>query len=179
MFKGLFGRRTPPSQTTPLSEAVRGLYPSLVLDIPTPDVTHALSAWGWLDPPSTGVALVGPFGDMFFETPDGVVTLDMMEGALRVVAQDREAFVQAIGDNEYRDMLLGDVWVQAAARRGLSLDPRECFDWTLPPVLGGQCSVETVTKTLFVVKADLAAQLHQQVKDLPPGAPITGVTLDD
>lgn len=177
MFKRLFGGKAQPAAT--LTEAVRRLYPSLVLDIAASDIARALTAWEWLAPPRTGVGLVGPFGDLFFETGDGVVMLDMMEGALRVVAKDREAFVQALGDDDYRDELLGDVWVQAAGRQGLNLAPGECLDWKLPPVLGGQCSIETLAKTLFVVKVDLAGQLHQQVKDLPPGTPITGVTLSD
>lgn len=179
MFKGLFRRQSPPRQTAPLAEAVRERYPTLVLDVPAPDIERALAAWKWLRPPRTSVSLVSPFGDLFFETSDGVVMLDMMEGRLRVVAKDRDAFIQAVGDETYRDELLGEIWVQTAAQRGLSLGPRDCLDWTLPPVLGGQCSAETLAKTLFVVKADLAGQLHEQVKDLPEGAPITGVTLSD
>lgn len=179
MFKGLFGRQTPQRQAAPLAEAVREGYPALALDIPAPDIERALTAWKWLNPPRTSVALVAPFGDLFFETPDGVVMLDMMEGRLRVVAKDRESFIQAIGDDAYRDELLGEIWVQTAAQRGLSLGPRDCLDWTLPPVLGGQCSAETLAKTLFVVKADLAGQLHKQMKDLPEGSPITGVALGE
>jgi len=41
--------------------------------------------------PAADVALVGAFGDLFFETSDGIVMLDMLEGTLRVVAKDHEA----------------------------------------------------------------------------------------
>jgi hypothetical protein len=179
MFKRLFGHQTSLQKVVPLAEAVRRHYPSLVLDVPAPDIERALTDWEWLAPPQTNVALVGAFGDLFFETSDGVVMLDMLEGTLRAVAKDREAFIQAVGDDDYRDELLGDVWVQAAARRGLNLGPGECFDWAVPPILGGQCSAENLAKTLIVVKISIAGQLHQQIKDLPPGTPITGFTVDE
>lgn len=179
MFKRLFGHATPLQKAVPLAEAVRRLYPSLVIDMPASDIERALTAWEWLAPPQTSVALVGAFGDLFFETSDGIVMLDMLEGTLRVVAKDQEAFIQAIGDDDYRDELLGDVWVQAATRQGLSLGSAECFDWAVPPALGGQCSADNLAKTLIVVKISIAGQLHQQIKDLPPGSPITGFTVSD
>jgi hypothetical protein len=179
MFKRLFGHPTPSQKAISLAEAVRQRYPSLVLDLPAPDIERALTDWEWCAPPQTIVALIGAFGDLFFETSTGIVMLDMLEGTLRVVAKDHETFIQAIGDDDYRDELLGDVWVQAARRRGLNLGPGECLDWAVPPALGGQCSMDNLVKTLIVVKISIAGQLHQQIKDLPPGTSITGFTVSD
>lgn len=176
MFKRLFGDRTPRGNSD-LADRVRQLYPWLVLDAPAAKVAEALPAWAWLKPPRAPVALVSRFGDLFFETADGVVMLDTLEGALRVVASGRDAFLQAIQDETYRDELLSDVWVQAAGRQGLHLDDGECLDWAVPPVLGGECAIETIKKTLLTVKLDVLGQLHRQIQALPPGTPITGVTL--
>lgn len=166
-------------KAVPLAEAVRRRYPSLVIAMPAPDVERALATWEWLAPPQASVAFVGAFGDLFFETSDGIVMLDMLEGTVRVVARDQTAFLQAIEDDDYRDELLGDVWVQAAIRRGLILGSGECFDWAVSPAIGGKFAAKNLAKTLAVAKISIAGQLHQQIEDLPPGTPITGFTVSD
>lgn len=179
MFKRPFGQSNPPQDGVPLADIVRRRYPSLVLDLSTSDVERALTTWAWLAPPRTNAALIGAFGDLFFETSEGIVMLDLLEGVLRTVAKDREAFLQAIEDDDYRDELLGDVWVQAAARRGIELGTAECLDWMPPPILGGQCSAESLVKLPTVAKINMAGQLHQQVRNVPPDFRITGVTVSD
>jgi len=178
MFKKLFGG-SPPRKIGALGQTVRALYPRLVLDVDVSDIAQALEAWAWLEPPAPLPDLIVPFGDMFFDTPLGVIMLDTMEGALNVVADSAAAFVEALDQDHYRDEILGDVWVQAASRRGLVLAPGESFDWTIAPILGGRCSVEAITKGSFVVNVNIAGQLHRQIKALPPGTPIGKITISD
>lgn len=178
MFKKWFGE-TPPRKKRTLAEAVRALYPWLVLDIDESDVAQALEAWQWLKPPASAPDLIAPFGDMFFDTPRGVVMLDTMEGALNIVAHSADDFLHALIQDDYRDKVLSDIWVQSANHRGLVLTPGECFDWLVAPVLGGRCSDETITKRSFVMSVHIAGQLHQQIKALPPGTRIGKITYAD
>ena len=147
-----------------LAEAVRAIYPRLVLDVETADIQRALKAWQWLEPPDCDVALVSKFGDMFYDTPQGVVMLDTLEGSLNIVAANSGDFVHALAGDDYRDEVLSDVWVQAAAHKGIVLSSGECFDWAVAPILGGSCASEAITKGSFVVKVAIAGQIHHQVK---------------
>ncbi|MGH9125022.1 MAG: hypothetical protein ACRDZ8_09905 [Acidimicrobiales bacterium] len=47
----------------------------------------------------------------------------------------------------------------------------------MPPVLGGKLDVSNIPLRNFVVAVNLAEQLHSQVRTLPPGTRISGVTL--
>jgi hypothetical protein len=61
---------------------------------------------------------------------------------------------------------------------GMTLGPDEVYDFTPPPVLGGPLKVENITKMNFVVALNIAGQIHDQVRGLPPGTKISGVTID-
>jgi Domain of unknown function (DUF1851) len=62
--------------------------------------------------------------------------------------------------------------------RGLVLKPEQVYDFVPPPVLGGGFDVDHIVATDFVVALNIAGQLHRQVKDLPPGTQISGLTID-
>ncbi len=47
----------------------------------------------------------------------------------------------------------------------------------IPPVPGGAITLENIEVIDFVVCVNLAGQLHRQVKDPPPGTPISGGTI--
>ena len=69
--------------------------------------------------------------------------------------------------------------VIGARLKGLLLDDGECYDFKIAPVLGGKMSSDEMQKLSFVVKVHIAGQLHEQVKDLPPGTRITSVSISD
>jgi hypothetical protein len=47
-----------------------------------------------------------------------------------------------------------------------------------PPALGGAVDLENVELSDFVLATNIAGQIHQQIKDLPSGTPISGVSLN-
>ncbi len=55
---------------------------------------------------------------------------------------------------------------------------RQVYGFKIAPVLGGQVAVSNVEVIDFVVSINILGQLHKQVRNLPPGTPITGVTID-
>ncbi len=58
----------------------------------------------------------------------------------------------------------------------MALAAADVYSFTVPPVLGGQIELANVEVADFVVAVNIAGQLHQQVKDLPPGSKISGFT---
>jgi hypothetical protein len=73
--------------------------------------------------------------------------------------------------------LFGDVYLllglaEAAHRRGIVLGLEEVYDFIPPPVLAGGFDVANVTAMDFVVSLHIAGQLHEQVRDIPPGTAI-------
>ena len=68
--------------------------------------------------------------------------------------------------------------MQDASRAGLDPGPQRVLSFKVPPVLGGPVAVENLTVEDFVVTVNVAGQIHQQIRDLPAGATISGVTID-
>jgi hypothetical protein len=65
-----------------------------------------------------------------------------------------------------------------AQERGIHPGPAQIFMFNTPPVLGGEISADNVQAMDFVVAAALCGQLARQVKDLPPGAKVSGFSVD-
>jgi hypothetical protein len=150
----------------------------LFIDVPASDVSRSLDSWKWLPLKGLEAVAVSAFGEVFLRDPAGVIhQIDTIEGRLSRVADSLPALTAMLQEPEARDRLLLGGLVMAARQRGLQLAAGECYDFRLPPVLGGQMGVDDMTKLSFVVKLDLAGQLHEQIKDLPPGTPIDKVSI--
>lgn len=140
----------------------------------------ALESWVWL---SSEVRTLTPthataFGDLFLQGSDGGFWfLDTLEGSLERV-WDTGADLQSVlntpgGQDQF--LMLG--LVKQAAESGLTPGPDQVLSFKVPPVLGGPVGVDNVEVDDFVVSIGLTGQIHQQVRDLPPGAPVTGVSI--
>lgn len=60
----------------------------------------------------------------------------------------------------------------------MTLGPGEIYSFKVPPVLGGPMTVEAIEKIDFVVGLNILGHIHDQVRTLPTGAPISGITVD-
>jgi len=60
----------------------------------------------------------------------------------------------------------------------LVLTDQDVYSFKVPPVLGGQFDVPNIEVMHFVVTANLAGQLHQQIRELPPGTKISGFEME-
>lgn len=69
--------------------------------------------------------------------------------------------------------------VLSATDRGLLLDSNQCYDFTISPILGGKLDIDNVEIQDFVVAVNIAGQIHHQCKDLPPGTPISEITIQE
>jgi hypothetical protein len=180
MFGKLFGGGHRREDDQALAE-IRSAFGDLLIEPSDRDLTAVLAAWRWLNPPKERPILTSAFGDMFFQVRDGrVVMLDTLEGVLKPVAGSvAEMRDRLLGSTDAQDELLSSVWTQAARRAGLKLKPGECFDWSIAPVLGGAFAADNIAVQSFAVAVDIAGQLHEQVRHLPPGTKINSVSFKD
>jgi hypothetical protein len=137
----------------------------------------ATESWGWLDLAGKTPIFASPFGDVFYRAADGFWWLDTLEGTLtrpwRTADELNSALNSPDGQDEY---LLGGL-AMAAERSGLLPGPAQVYDFSVSPVLGGPIEVGNIGVIDFVVGVNIAGQLHDQVRALPPGTAISGVTI--
>lgn len=138
---------------------------------------RALESWAWLDLDGRTPAFASPFGDVFFQADDGIWWLDTLEGALTCPWPDTAALGADLATEEGQDQFLLAGLAHGAASRGLVPTETQVYAFTIPPVLGGPLTVDNIVVLDFVVAVDLAGQIHDQVRLLPPGTPISGVTI--
>jgi hypothetical protein len=101
------------------------------------------------------------------------------DGASPPKVTSRQQMAAVLATEEGQDKyLLAGLAIGAARRRDLSPGPDQILAWTLPPVLGAPVEVGNLQLMDFEVYLSLQGQLHQQVKELPPGTRITGFTID-
>jgi hypothetical protein len=158
-------------------ESIKTDFASLLIHPSALDLARGLESWSWLSLPNSPPVLVSAFGDPFFKVRGQLVMLNTLTGTLESVARNAVELRNKLNETEVQDSLLSSVWVQAAVRRGILLEDGQCYDWRLAPALGGPMSPASIMKLSFVVKVNIAGQLHRQIKDLPPGTRINRVTI--
>ena len=97
------------------------------------------------------------------------VALDALEDGFGETRLSREKAKRA---------LVWDELEEAHQNNATVVGRSEVYDLAPPPILGGPLKVENITKMDFVVALNIAGQIHDQVRGLPPGTKISGVTID-
>ncbi len=136
--------------------------------------SSALDAWQWLPLEGKRPLFASPFGDLFLQSADGFWFLDTLEGALSRPWATADALQAELSTEAGQDHYLTAGLAQGLDRRGLVLQPHEIYMYKIPPVLGGAIDAENVETIDFLVGVHINGQLHQQVRDLPPGTEISG-----
>jgi hypothetical protein len=138
----------------------------------------ALESWQWIGLQDLDPWFSTAFGDVFLLGDDGVYWLDICSGELtRPFASAEEAQTVLATDDGLDEYLLAGL-VFAAAEAGITASGSNILDFKVPPVLGGDFEVANLRVTDFEVAVSLAGQLHEQIKDLPDGAEISGFELE-
>ena len=102
-----------------------------------------------------------------------------MEGSLTrpwITAEQMQAELST-PDGRVQYLLAG--LAKAAKTQGLIPGEDQVYDFTTSPVLGGAMEPATIGVIDFVVGVNIAGQLHEQVRGLPPGTAIQAVAIDD
>lgn len=138
-----------------------------------------LESWGWIGLEGLRPLLVTATGDVFFEASDAIVFLDTIEGDLLVAAADMTGLATVLSEPDGRDRWLLEGLLRAVQARGAGLADGQCYDFAVAPVLGGPIEADALAPFNFEVKLNIAGQLHEQVRNLPPGTKIGKVTISD
>ena len=142
------------------------------------DINIGLEAWDWIDFSGKEPFITTCFGDVFFESNEGVYFLDTLAGSLEKVASSKEELQEILNTEKGQDNFLMAGLALAAQESGLNIGEGECLDFKVNPVVGGSLTVENIDVMSFALSLDIAGQILKQVKDLHPGTKIDKVTID-
>lgn len=143
------------------------------------DIEDALEAWDWIDFSGKTPLITTCFGDVFFDSEEGMFFLDSIGGTLERVAGSKQELQEFLNTQDGQDHFLMAALVGLARDTGLILDDGECYDFKVSPALSGAMEISNMQKMTFKVSLHLAGQLVKQIKDLPEGTKISGVKLAD
>jgi hypothetical protein len=143
----------------------------------SPDGPDLFEDWRWLIGSEAKPFLVSSVGDAFLHDSDGVNWLNVGDGTYTKVADSVADFQSMLAQPEKLDewfipQLVGDILAT-----GLTRASHECFGFKQPPVLGGEYEPDNFETTDLSVHFSILGQIHRQVRDLPPGTPISEVKI--
>jgi hypothetical protein len=139
-----------------------------------------LDDWRWLVGPRLQLWRVTKAGDALLRGPDGSIHfLDVMSGKVGRIADDQATFESAVASGGNADRWLMPDIVDGQASLGMKPGVNECLSYRHPPILGGQITPDNFETCSVLVHFSLAGQIHQQVKDLPPGTKIGPIKIED
>jgi hypothetical protein len=144
------------------------------------DVRKILVSWDWLlqSRPLTPLAL-SMFGDWFLEGRDGeIYYLNILGGDLVRIASNRQEFERLSELQENCDEWFMGELVELLVEKGITLKKGQTYGYKLLPILGGKIVPENIEPTDPVVHQSILSQTIEQVKGLPPGTRIRGITVD-
>ncbi len=138
----------------------------------------ALESWAWAGISALRPAFTSPFGDVFLEGSDGIWFLDLVEGKLSRPWSSRAALKADLNSPAGQDQYLMAGLALTAEGLGINPSASQVLSFKVPPVLGGAMTAENVEAADFVVSVNIVGQIHDQIRKLPPGTRISGVTVD-
>jgi hypothetical protein len=137
---------------------------------------RALESWDWAGVQGKRPLFTSPFGDVFFQAQDGFWFLDLLEGTLTRPWPGADELRTELDTAEGQDRYLMAGLAFGAERQGIIPSARQVLSFKVAPILGGAIAVENIEVFDFEVIVHITGQLHRQVRDMPPGARITGFT---
>jgi len=150
----------------------------LVRRFPRELLAQALADWAWMPQLADKAPIfASSFGDLFLQSQDGSWFLDTLEGTLTRVCDNPQVLEAQLNTPEGQDKFLMAGLAIAAHESGLVPGDGEVLSFKVPPVLGGQLDTANIEVSDLVVALSLLGQIHQQIKELPPGTPVSEVTI--
>lgn len=142
------------------------------------DMNTLLSEWTWAMPEPLRPVLLSAMGDAFAQGESGAVYfVDMVEGSIRVVADDGESFRPLLRNNQFVTDHLFPSRIVQFRNAGKTLQSGQVYSHKQLLVLGGVDEIGNVEATDVSVHVSIHGQVHRQVKDLPDGTPISEVKI--
>ncbi len=111
------------------------------------------------------------------QTESGFWFLDVIAGDLTRLWSSEGDLIEVLNSREGQAEYLMVGLAAQAENAGLQPSEAEIYGFRIPPVLGGPTELSNVELGDFVVTLNIAGQIHNQVRTLPPGTPISGISL--
>jgi len=150
----------------------------LIKDITKIDTKDMLSEWKWLLDNQKEILLVSSMGDMFLLSNDNAVYwLDTGMAELTFVAETVEEFQTLLNNEEtINNWLLPGLVIQLV-EAGVTLSEDQVYSFKIPPILGGDFSINNFEPTNMSVHFSILGQIHKQIWDAKDGTKIDRVDL--
>ena len=138
------------------------------------DWPRVLQDWRWLVPSRLTVWVMNQFGDLFVTLDDGTVhMLDVGGGTFNEVAKNCDDFAQKIDDEDHANQWLMIPLIDKLVASRVTLSKGKCYGYCIPPVLGGDYTLENTFVISIPEHFSFHASIHQQIKDVPDGTQVT------
>ncbi len=133
----------------------------LVVELSDVSAEPLLEDWTWLLGPNTSPILASALGDLFFlDRADGSVhILSTGDASTTRVADGVEELRQLLRTPEFTEEHLVPGIVAELRNRGKWLGRRQVYSYRVPPILGGEYSVENLEPTDIEVHFALLGQI--------------------
>jgi hypothetical protein len=143
-------------------------------DISGIDADGLLDEWRWLlGDRRLSVFRATAMGDLILkDDADKFHFLDMIDRKVYRLADSEPELWAVLTDRQTRKKLLSTFIVRGLREAGVPLGRLQCYSPDVPPILGGSLSRDNLRPCDILVHASMLGQIHQQVKDLPPGTRI-------
>ena len=143
------------------------------------DLETLLDEWSWAMPEPMRPVLLTAMGDVFAQGESGTVYfVDTVEGTINAVADDGESFQSLLKDSQFVTDHMFPSRIVQLRNAGKTLPPQHVYSHTQPLALGAKDDLENVDVTDASVHISIHGQVHRQVKDLPPGTPISDIKIE-
>ena len=147
--------------------------PDYIIDHSNIDWPTVLADWLWLVPQELTVWIMNRYGDLFIALNDGTIhMLDVGGGTFEKVADSRDDFRRMIDEDDNANDWLMIPLVDQMVAAGVTLTEGNCYGYRIPPVLGGDYTVENSAVISIAEHYSFHATIHQQIKDVPDGAEV-------
>lgn len=150
------------------------LLADYIIDHQNIDWSAILADWAWLLPKELTVWMTNRYGDLFLIFDDGSIhLLDLGAGTIERLADNKNDFCDKIDDDDKANQWLMIALVDRLVKAGKLLSEGRCYSFIIPPVLGGQYSVENTATLKITEHYGVYASIHQQINNLPDGAKVS------
>lgn len=151
----------------------------LTINLEKVDCDTLLSDWAWAMPEPLQPVLVTAMGDVFAQGESGAIYFaDMVEGKITPVAEDSTEFESLLQDPDFVTDLFFPARVLELRAAGVTLEPGQVYGHQTPLVLSGTDELDNIEPIDVEVHVSVHGQIHEQVKDLPPGTVITDIEFE-
>jgi hypothetical protein len=138
-----------------------------------------LEDWRLLLPRSFTLWLVNRFGDAFVVFDDeSIHMLNVGIGQINRVADSRDQFADMLDIQANADDWLMIPLVDRCVASDMVVGSNQCYGYKIPPLLGGEYTIENIEPTDLSIHYSLLADIFRQTKDLPDGTAIKVVVVD-